>query len=69
MQWLKKLMIMGENNLYCQPRHNPMGTHITKDEFDEFYSYVPSRTLIIPDESLPCKYAKNILQTILADSM
>ena len=28
-----------------------MGTFITKDEFDEFYSYVPPRVLIILDEA------------------
>jgi len=36
-----------------------MGTYITKDEFDEFYSYVPSRTLIILDEAY-YEYANNI---------
>ena len=38
---------------------NPMGTFITKDEFDDFYSYVPSRALIILDEAY-FEFAKDI---------
>ena len=45
--------------IYIANPDNPMGTYITKDEFDEFYSYVPSRTLIILDEAYH-EYAKNI---------
>ena len=46
--------------VYIANPDNPMGTYITKDEFDEFYSYVPSRTLIILDEAY-YEYANNIL--------
>ena len=37
--------------IYIANPDNPMGTFITKDEFDEFYSYVPPRVLIILDEA------------------
>tara|TARA_B100001173_G_C15992761_1_gene549695 strand:+ start:463 stop:1548 length:1086 start_codon:yes stop_codon:yes gene_type:complete len=37
--------------IYIANPDNPMGTYITKKEFDEFYSYVPNRVLIILDEA------------------
>ncbi|MFL2983642.1 MAG: histidinol-phosphate transaminase [Candidatus Neomarinimicrobiota bacterium] len=37
--------------IYIANPDNPMGTYITKKEFDEFYSYVPDRVLIILDEA------------------
>jgi len=37
--------------IYIANPDNPMGTYITKREFDEFYSYVPNRVLIILDEA------------------
>ncbi len=37
--------------IYIANPDNPMGTYITKKEFDEFYSYVPERVLIILDEA------------------
>ena len=45
--------------IYIANPDNPMGTFITKDEFDDFYSYVPSRTLIILDEAY-FEFAKDI---------
>ena len=45
--------------IYIANPDNPMGTFVTKDEFDEFYSYVPSRALIILDEAY-FEFAKNI---------
>ena len=45
--------------IYIANPDNPMGTFITKDEFDEFYSYVPSRALIILDEAY-FEFAKDI---------
>ena len=37
--------------IYIANPDNPMGTYITKKEFDEFYSYIPERVLIILDEA------------------
>ncbi|MBA64225.1 MAG: histidinol-phosphate transaminase [Candidatus Marinimicrobia bacterium] len=37
--------------IYIANPDNPMGTYITKNEFEEFYSYVPDRVLIILDEA------------------
>ena len=37
--------------IYIANPDNPMGTYITKEEFDEFYNYVPERVLIILDEA------------------
>ena len=37
--------------IYIANPDNPMGTYITKKEFDEFYSHVPERVLIILDEA------------------
>tara|TARA_A100001037_G_C15153065_1_gene640958 strand:+ start:1955 stop:3040 length:1086 start_codon:yes stop_codon:yes gene_type:complete len=37
--------------IYIANPDNPMGTTITKQEFDEFYNYVPRRVLIILDEA------------------
>ncbi len=37
--------------IYIANPDNPMGTYITKQEFDTFYEYVPSRVLIILDEA------------------
>ncbi len=37
--------------IYIANPDNPMGTYITKQEFDAFYKYVPSRVLIILDEA------------------
>ncbi|OUX30080.1 MAG: histidinol-phosphate transaminase [bacterium TMED264] len=45
--------------IYIANPDNPMGTFITKDEFDEFYSYVPPRVLIILDEAY-FEFAKEI---------
>ncbi len=45
--------------IYIANPDNPMGTFITKDEFDEFYSYVPPRALIILDEAY-FEFAKDI---------
>ena len=45
--------------IYIANPDNPMGTFVTKDEFDEFYSYVPPRALIILDEAY-FEFAKNI---------
>ena len=45
--------------IYIANPDNPMGTYITKREFDEFYSYVPSRVLIILDEAY-FEFAKDI---------
>ena len=45
--------------IYIANPDNPMGTFITKDEFDDFYSYVPSRALIILDEAY-FEFAKDI---------
>ena len=37
--------------IYIANPDNPMGTYITKEDFDAFYSDVPERTLIILDEA------------------
>ena len=37
--------------IYIANPDNPMGTYITKKEFDDFYSHVPERVLIILDEA------------------
>ena len=37
--------------VYIANPDNPMGTYITKKEFDNFYSHVPERVLIILDEA------------------
>ena len=44
--------------IYIANPDNPMGTYITKEEFDLFYSYVPKRVLIILDEAY-FEYAKS----------
>ena len=44
--------------IYIANPDNPMGTYITKEEFDVFYSYVPKRVLIILDEAY-FEYAKS----------
>ena len=37
--------------IYIANPDNPMGTYIKKSDFDQFYSYVPERVLIILDEA------------------
>ena len=37
--------------IYIANPDNPMGTYITREEFDEFYTHVPDRVLIILDEA------------------
>ncbi len=37
--------------IYIANPDNPMGTYITRDEFDAFYTHVPERVLIILDEA------------------
>ena len=37
--------------IYIANPDNPMGTYITREEFDDFYSHVPERCLIILDEA------------------
>ena len=37
--------------IYIANPDNPMGTYVTREEFDEFYTYVPERVLIILDEA------------------
>ena len=37
--------------IYIANPDNPMGTYITKEEFDAFYSDIPDRVLIILDEA------------------
>ena len=37
--------------IYIANPDNPMGTYITKKEFDEFYENVPERVLVILDEA------------------
>ena len=37
--------------VYIANPDNPMGTYITRKEFDAFYSHVPERVLIILDEA------------------
>ena len=45
--------------VYIANPDNPMGTYITKKEFDDFYSYVPERVLIILDEAY-FEFAKEV---------
>jgi histidinol-phosphate aminotransferase len=44
--------------IYIANPDNPMGTTITRQEFDEFYTHVPERVLIILDEAY-YEFAKN----------
>ncbi len=44
--------------IYIANPDNPMGTYITRNEFDDFYSHVPERCLIILDEAY-YEFAKN----------
>lgn len=37
--------------IYIANPDNPMGTYITKNEFDAFYAHIPERVLIILDEA------------------
>lgn len=37
--------------IYIANPDNPMGTYITREEFDEFYAHIPERVLIILDEA------------------
>ena len=37
--------------IYIANPDNPMGTYITREEFDSFYQHVPERVLIILDEA------------------
>ncbi|MEE8437732.1 MAG: histidinol-phosphate transaminase [Candidatus Neomarinimicrobiota bacterium] len=37
--------------IYLANPDNPMGTYFTEQEFDDFYKFVPQRTLIIMDEA------------------
>ena len=37
--------------IYIANPDNPMGTYITREEFDKFYAHVPDRVLIILDEA------------------
>ena len=50
-----KSMVNELNNqtkiIYIANPDNPMGTYITKEEFDAFYSDIPERVLIILDEA------------------
>ena len=45
--------------IYIANPDNPMGTYITRDEFDKFYEHVPERVLIILDEAY-FEFAKEI---------
>ena len=45
--------------IYIANPDNPMGTYITKENFDEFYTHVPERVLIILDEAY-FEFAKEI---------
>ena len=45
--------------IYIANPDNPMGTYVTRDEFNEFYSYVPERVLIILDEAY-YEFAKDL---------
>ena len=47
--------------IYIANPDNPMGTYITKAEFDKFYKSVPDRVLIILDEAY-FEYAKDFEQ-------
>ena len=44
--------------VYIANPDNPMGTYITRKEFDAFYSHIPDRVLIILDEAY-FEYAEN----------
>ena len=44
--------------IYIANPDNPMGTYITKSDFDAFYNHVPERVLIILDEAY-YEYAKH----------
>ena len=44
--------------VYIANPDNPMGTYITRKEFDAFYSHVPERVLIILDEAY-FEYSEN----------
>ena len=44
--------------VYIANPDNPMGTYITRKEFDTFYSHIPDRVLIILDEAY-FEYAEN----------
>ena len=46
--------------IYIANPDNPMGTYITREEFDEFYTHVPDRVLIILDEAY-FEFANEIL--------
>ena len=37
--------------IYIANPDNPMGTYVTKSDFDAFYNHVPDRVLIILDEA------------------
>lgn len=37
--------------IYIANPDNPMGTYITREEFDSFYAHIPERVLIILDEA------------------
>ena len=52
--------------IYIANPDNPMGTYINKSDFDQFYSHVPERVLIILDEAY-YEFAK--FQTDYPDSM
>ena len=52
--------------IYIANPDNPMGTYITKSDFDAFYRHVPERVLIILDEAY-YEYAKH--QPDYPDSM
>lgn len=52
--------------VYIANPDNPMGTYITKEEFDAFYAHVPERVLIILDEAY-FEYARDT--TDYPDSM
>ena len=52
--------------IYIANPDNPMGTYIKKSDFDQFYSYVPERVLIILDEAY-YEFAK--FQSDYPDSM
>ena len=52
--------------IYIANPDNPMGTYVTKSDFDAFYNHVPDRILIILDEAY-YEYAKH--QSDYPDSM
>ncbi len=45
--------------IYIANPDNPMGTYITREEFDSFYAHIPERVLIILDEAY-YEFAKSI---------